>query len=134
MADNTILQMETQDDLSERSRKKLNKNFKSIKALINKCIDIAADPYFHFDVLYPVGCWIITNDENDPRLARGTWKKIEDAFLVSAGATHENNIRYEEEPEKTVVDSVSGDGVSYSTTTIHGRPACECRFVYERTM
>lgn len=134
MANGTILTIETQDNLDERLRKKLNNNFSSLKDAFKKVWNIATDPYYHFDVVYPVGCLVWTTTEDDPRFRRGTWEKVEDTLLISQGPEHPDvDTVYERSDAITVVTSVSGDGVSYTTAEVHGRPAITVKFLYERT-
>lgn len=133
MANGNILTIETQDNLDERLRKKLNNNFSSLKDAFKKIWSIATDPYYHFDVIYPVGCLVWTSDENDPRFKHGTWTKVEDTMLIAQGPDHPEGYYYPSTSSVSVVTSVSGEGVSSTTAEVHGRPAITVKFLYERT-
>lgn len=133
MANGNVIKIDTQDNLDERLRKKLNTNFSALKSAVERAWKIATDPYYHFDVVYPVGCLIWTKDEKDPRLSYGTWEKIEDKQLISAGPGHPVGTDYQAHEEMSVITSVSGEGVSSSSGTVHGRPAITTRFLFERT-
>lgn len=137
-----ILNIETQDEMFERLRKKLNSNFSSITRYVDyfwqkinyfgqKINDLCQkinDRYHNFDTLYPVGCVIMTTTANrrDPRLQYGTWVKINDQIIAAAGTKYP----LKQTANQTVVTSVSGEGVSSTTEqlSIYG-----INF-YERTM
>lgn len=113
-----ILNIETQDEMFERLRKKLNSNFSSITRYVDyfwqKINDLwqkINDRYHNFDTLYPVGCVIMTTTNLDPRLQYGTWVKISDQIIAAAGTKYP----LKQITNQTVVTSVSGEGV-FSTT------------------
>ena len=127
-----ILNIETQDEMFERLRKKLNSNFSSITRYVDyfwqkindlcqKINDLCQkindlwqkinDRYHNFDTLYPVGCVIMTTTDLDPRLQYGTWVKISDQIIAAAGTKYS----LKQITNQTVVTSVSGEGVSSTT-------------------
>ena len=135
-----ILNIETQDEMFERLRKKLNSNFSSITRYVDyfwqkindlwqKINDLwqkINDRYHNFDTLYPVGCVIMTTTDLDPRLQYGTWVKISDQIIVAAGTKYS----VEQITNQTVVTSVSGEAVSSTTEQL---PIYGINF-YERTV
>lgn len=135
-----ILNIETQDEMFERLRKKLNSNFSSITRYVDyfwqkinyfgqKINDLwqkINDRYHNFDTLYPVGCVIMTTTDLDPRLKYGTWVKISDQIIAAAGTKYP----LKQTTNQTVVTSVSGEGVSSTTEQL---PIYGINF-YERTV
>lgn len=128
-----ILNIETQDEMFERLRKKLNSNFSSITRYvdyfwqkINDLLQKINDRYHNFDTLYPVGCVIMTTTDLDPRLQYGTWVKISDQIIAAAGMKYP----LKQTTNQTVVTSVSGEGVSSTTEQL---PIYGINF-YERTV
>ena len=128
-----ILNIETQDEMFERLRKKLNSNFSSIIRYVDyfwqKINDLwqkINDRYHNFDTLYPVGAVIMTTTDLDPRLQNGTWVKITDKIIAAAGTKYP----LKQTTNQTVVTSVSGEGVSSTTEQL---PIYGVNF-YERTV
>lgn len=133
MATKPVLNIETQDDLGERLRKKLNNNFRSLVELFERVYKIATDPYYHFNTLYPVGCFIWTQDEDDPRLRYGIWEKRENTILVSDGSIYGFGSTYENDRlQMDVVTNVSGEGISVTKETIYRVPTMLVCHLYER--
>ena len=121
-----ILNIETQDEMFERLRKKLNSNFSSIIRYVDYFWQKINDRYHNFDTLYPVGAVIMTTTDLDPRLQNGTWVKITDKIIAAAGTKYP----LKQTTNQTVVTSVSGEGVSSTTEQL---PIYGVNF-YERTV
>lgn len=95
-----IAEISPSDGLPEFARNKINRNFTRLLEISSRensasfSVDVQAIvdlilPTLEasvFDDVYPVGCVISTNAESDPRLSRGTWKRVgAERYIMAAG-------------------------------------------------
>lgn len=142
MANGAILKIDTQDNLDERLRKKLNTNFDAIKDAVSKVWKIATDPYYHFDVIYPVGCLVWTCDEDDPRFRRGVWSlrndlsfeqysRVDSSDGSTTTETYKGLARYTKVTER--IDDGFGNITEKVTETVGVEKPSKSMSCYERT-
>lgn len=97
MADRAIVKIELNDD-EYRTKDKINNNFAQLSrglildgnttTIIQDAVEVDINNIVRqvFNAVYPAGnSFIFTNSLDDPRLNIGTWRRVQNRFLVAAG-------------------------------------------------
>lgn len=102
MADRAIIKIEVNDS-DQRMRMKINSNFQQLargtivdgqlKESLGSSQPFDPDAILAaaFNMMYPVGAGFFTNNVNDSRLSRGTWRRVEGKFILASDSAHPVN-------------------------------------------
>ena len=131
MADRAIVKIEVSDS-DDRFRMKVNQNFQQLsrglvidgplRQAINESIEIDPQAIISsvFEIVCPVGTIIFTGSMADPRLQRGTWRRIENKFILAASSSHMLNTTGGEE---TVSLTAANNGTHTHTASAGAVPS-----------
>ena len=131
MADRAIVKIEVSDS-DDRFRMKVNQNFQQLsrglvidgplRQTINESIEIDPQTVISsvFEIVCPVGTIIFTGSMADPRLQRGTWRRIENKFILAASSSHMLNTTGGEE---TVALTAANNGTHTHTASVGAVPS-----------
>lgn len=116
MADRAIVKIEVSDS-DDRFRMKVNQNFQQLsrgfvidgplRQTINESIEIDPQTVISavLEIVCPVGTIIFTGSMADPRIQRGTWRRIENKFILAASSSHMLNTTGGEETVALTADN-----------------------------
>lgn len=116
MADRAIVKIEVSDS-DDRFRMKVNQNFQQLsrgsvaygplRQTINESIEIDLQTVISsvLEIVCPVGTIMFTGSMADPRLQRGTWRRIENKFILAASSSHMLNTTGGEETVSLTADN-----------------------------
>lgn len=116
MADRAIVKIEVSDS-DDRFRMKVNQNFQQIsrgfvidgplRQTINESIEVDMQTVINsvLEIVCPVGTIMFTGSMADPRLQRGTWRRIENKFILAASSSHMLNTTGGEETVALTADN-----------------------------
>ena len=131
MADRAIVKIEVSDS-DDRFRMKVNQNFQQLsrglvidgplRQAINESFEIDPQTIIGsvFEIVCPVGTIIFTGSMADPRLQRGTWRRIENKFILAASSSHMLNTTGGEE---TVALTAANNGTHTHTASAGAVPS-----------
>ena len=129
MADRAIVKIEVSDS-DDRFRMKVNQNFQQLsrgfvvdgplRQTINESIELDLQTVINsvLEIVCPVGTIMFTGSMADPRLQRGTWRRIENKFILAASSSHMLNTTGGEETVALTADNNGTHTHTVSTGTV----------------